>query len=61
MPYFTFDVVAEYVTDEIYAESEEEAKEIAFDELQYNGEERDTTFKLRKVWYDDDEKENDDD
>lgn len=55
MPYFTFDVVAEYVTDEIYAESEEEAKEIAFDELQYNGEERDTTFKLRKVEYDDDE------
>lgn len=54
MPCFTFDVTATYVTDAIYAESEEEAREIAFEELQYNGEERDTVFELRYAEYDDD-------
>lgn len=55
MPWYTFDVTAYYVTDEIYAESEEEARAIANDELQYNGEERDTVLELRDVEYDDDE------
>lgn len=55
MPWYTFDVTAHYVTDEIYAESEEEARAIANDELQYNGEERGTVLELRDVEYDDDE------
>jgi hypothetical protein len=49
MPLYSFDVCALYRTDEILAETEEEAREIAKDELQYCGEERDTTMVLRYV------------
>ena len=46
MKAFQFDVRAHYHTDVIYAETEAEAREIADDELQYCGEEYDTTMKL---------------
>lgn len=49
MPYYQFSVTAMYRTDLIEAETEEEAKEIAFNELSYNGEEIDTTFILRHI------------
>lgn len=57
MPYYYFDVNVHYVTDQIYAETESEARSIANDELQYCGEERDTTMRLIDVEYDDDELE----
>ena len=43
---FFFEVTARYTTS-IEAETEEEAREIADSQLQYDGEEIDTTFKLR--------------
>jgi hypothetical protein len=46
MKAYQFDVRAHYHTDVIYAETEEEAREIANDELQYCGEEYDTVMKL---------------
>lgn len=46
MPYYTFNVKVHYHTDAIWAETEEEAREIANDELQYCGEEYDTTMEL---------------
>lgn len=49
MPYYTFDVKIHYHTDPIWAETEEEAREIANDELQYCGEECDTTMTLTDV------------
>lgn len=49
MKYFTFDVRAHYRTDPIEAETEEEARQIAYDELQYCGEEWDTTITLESV------------
>ena len=55
MPYYSFDVRAHYVTDPIYAETEQEARKIATDQLQYCGEERDTELELTGVEYDDDE------
>lgn len=57
MPYYSFDVQAHYHTDPIYAETEAEARKIAFDELQYCGEEQGTEFRLIGVEYDDDEAE----
>lgn len=44
---YVFRVTALYRTDVIIAETEEEAKEIAYNELQYSGEEIDTIFELR--------------
>ena len=46
MKAFQFDVRAHYHTDVIYAENEAEARKIADEELQYCGEEYDTTMKL---------------
>lgn len=46
MKAFQFDVRVHYHTDVIYAETEAEAREIADNELQYCGEEYDTTMKL---------------
>lgn len=46
MKVFQFDVRAHYRTDMIYAETEEEARGIADEELQYCGEECDTQMKL---------------
>lgn len=47
MKEYCFTVTAIYRTDAIIADSEEEAKEIAYKELQYFGEEIDTIFQLR--------------
>lgn len=44
---YAFRVTVMYRTDVIIADTEEEAKEIANKELQYNGEEIDTIFELR--------------
>ena len=49
MPYYTFDVKAHYHTDPIFADTEQEARLIANAELQYNGEEYDTTITLIDV------------
>lgn len=46
MKVYQFDVRVHYHTDEIYAETEAEAREIANDELQYCGEGYDTTMEL---------------
>ena len=46
MKAYQFDVRAHYHTDMIYAESEEEAREIANNELQYCGEEYGTVMEL---------------
>ena len=46
MKEFFFEVTARY-TAVVEAESEEEAKEIVNEQLQYDGEEIDTVFKLR--------------
>ena len=56
---YTFTVTAIYRTDPIEAKTEEEAREIAFNELQYNGEEIDTTFELRDCEEDEDEENED--
>ena len=42
---YQFDVRVHYHTDVIYAETEEEAREIANGELDFNGEEYDVTMK----------------
>lgn len=38
MPFYTFRVSVEYITDEIYAENSEQAREIADAELDFCGE-----------------------
>ena len=53
MPYYIFDVNVHYVTDPIDAETEEEARKIANDQLQYCGEERGTELELIEVGEDD--------
>lgn len=52
MPYYTFDVKVHYHTDQIWAETEDEARAEANEELQYCGEECDTTIDLINVEYD---------
>lgn len=54
MPYYTFEVKVHYHTDQIWAETEEEARAEANDELQYIGEECDTQMELINVEYDED-------
>ena len=49
MKAYTFDIKVHYRTDQIWAESEEEARTIANEELQYCGEEYDTTMELVSV------------
>ena len=46
MKAYQFDVRVHYHTDLIYAETEEEEREIANNELDYCGEEYDTTMEL---------------
>lgn len=55
MPLYTFKVKVHYYTDQIWAETEKEAREIANDELQYCGEEIDTTMDLFDVIEDDED------
>lgn len=43
---YCFDVIVHYRTAAIYAENEEEAKEIAYKELDFYGEEYDMTMEL---------------
>ena len=57
MPWYQFDVRVHYHTDLIQAKTEEEAREIANDELQYCGEEYDTTLRLLSVECDEEEEE----
>lgn len=52
---YIFDVRVHYTTDQIWANSEEEAREIANEELQYCGEECDTIMALIDETEDDEE------
>lgn len=49
MPWFQFEVRAHYLADYVFAKTEEEAKEIVNNELQYNGEEWDTDLELYNI------------
>lgn len=57
MKWFSFNVKALYRTDPIYAKTEDEAREIAIEQLHYDGEEIDTTLTLRWSEGEDDEED----